>query len=157
MIRGETSLERLAAGDWLEHAAKSAAWWKHKLIVDPVKLMEPVWKNSGTLAHVFSAAGAPPSVLLQPSSPHTLVESSHRGGVGAHAPYAITGIETGHSSGSVFFLDQHIISLSIFVLICILCLCTGSSLYILVLGEKLAVLALTPPLVYAKGLLITKQ
>ena len=49
--------------------AKSAAWLRHEHIVDPVKLTEPVWKNSGTLAHVFSAAGAPPSVLTQPSSP----------------------------------------------------------------------------------------
>ena len=63
----------------------------------------------------------------------------------------------GHSSGSGFFLHQHIIYLSIFVLVCILCLCTGSSLYILVLGEKLTVLALTSPLVYAKGLLLTEQ
>ena len=56
----------------LQRAAKSAAWWRHKLIVDPAKLTEPVWKNSATLVHVFSAAGAPPSVLTQPSSPHNL-------------------------------------------------------------------------------------
>ena len=79
---------------------------------------------------------------------------SHCGGICAHALYAITKIEereVGHSSGSGFFLDQHIISLSIFVLVCKLCFCTGSSLCTLVLGEKLAVLALTPPLVYYQG------
>ena len=65
--------------------------------------------------------------------------------------------EAGHSFGSGFLLDHYITSLSIFLLVCILCLYTGSSIYTLVLGEKFAVLALTPPLVYAKGLLLTKQ
>ena len=128
---------------------RAAAWWRHELIVDPVKLTEPVWKNSGTLAHVFSAVGAPPSVLTQPSSPHGLNFRENHLVAEAFVRMRCTKIYR-YRSWPFFWLwvfsDKHTISLSIFALICILCLYTGSSHYILVLGEKLAVLAPTPPL-----------
>ena len=90
-------------GKWLERAAKSAAWWRYELIVDPVKLTEPVWKNSATLAHIFSAAGAPPSVLTQPSSPHSLNFSGNHLIAEALVRMRHTQLterEAGHSSGS---------------------------------------------------------
>ena len=99
---------------------RAAAWWRHELIVDPVKLTEPVWKNIATLAHVFSAAGASPSLLTQPSSPHSLNFSGNHSSQRRSCACAIRNYRD--RSWPFFwlwvFLDQHIISLSIFVLIC---------------------------------------
>ena len=98
-------------GKWLERAAKSAALWRQELIVDPVKLTKPVWKNSTTLVHVFSAAGAPLSLLPQPSSPHSLNFSGNH--LIAEALVCmrytqLTEIEAGHSSGSGVFRPTHL-------------------------------------------------